>query len=111
METTPDLTEIEDFLRNKQVYLIRDIVNPDMRTIAQSGKVYDIGEVEAKLIRDDIIALSIEINGEKPTLYDSFRSVDEYMEYLEKCFIPVRDMLSAYYKLKQNKTTKPLRLQ
>ena len=94
------LEEITNFLQNRQVYITKNIVNRSFQTIAEAGKVYNIGAVHIKKTVSDYsdnnsIAFTIVIDDVETTIY-YFLSENEFLKYIKVFFIPVSEMFEIY---------------
>lgn len=87
--------DVENYLQNKQVYFKKEIVDIDFKTIAESGKVHNIGEVELTRIRDDTVAFTIVVNGLQVTMYE-YMSDLELFDWVKTDFIPVNKMVERW---------------
>lgn len=87
--------DVVNYLQNKQVYLKIEIVNNDYKTIAESNKVYNIGEVELTRIRVDCVAITVEINNTQTTMYLYYRDI-ELFKWIKSNFIPVSELVKHY---------------
>lgn len=87
--------DVENYLQNKQVYFKKGIVDIDFKTIAESGKVHNIGEVELRRIRDDTVTFTIVVNGLQVTMYE-YMSDLELFDWVKTDFIPVNKMVERW---------------
>lgn len=91
--------EVEIYLKNKQVYFRKEITNSDFKTIAERGKVYNVGRVEASKLGDRTTSLNIVINSVETTIYTEIKD-KEFFNWIKTIFIPVSILVDNYYKLK-----------
>lgn len=85
-------TDAEKYLMNKQVYFRKEIVNSDMKTIAKSGKVHDVGRVEITRLSDSTIAVYIGINNEMVNIFE-YKTDIELFSWIRVNFIPVNELI------------------
>jgi hypothetical protein len=86
---------VESYLQNKQVYFKKEIVNSDFKTIAESGKVHNIGKVELKRLNEQQIAFTLTINGAETTMYE-YKSDLEFFAWVKINFIPVCELVERW---------------
>ena len=87
--------QLERYLQNQQVYFRLDIVNRNFNTIAESGKVHNIGNVEIERLNQRTIAFTITVNGIETTMYE-YLSDKAFSDWVTKNFIPVFKLLERY---------------
>lgn len=87
--------DVENYLQNKQVYFKKEIANRDLQTIAESGKVHNVGKVELKRLNDTVVALYIQINDIGATLYAHETDL-ELFAWIKQNFIPVCELVNNY---------------
>lgn len=88
-------TDAEKYLKNRQVYFRKEIVNSDFKPIAESGKVYNIGKVEITRVSDEIVAFTAIINGVETTMYE-YKSDLEMFAFVKTNFIPVSELVNKW---------------
>ena len=62
-------TDAENYIRNKQVFIVPEIADKYLKTQTKENTVYDIGEVEVTEIREDCICLTLQINKKEISIY------------------------------------------
>lgn len=87
--------DVVNYLQNKQVYFKKEIANNDFNTIAESGKVHNIGKVDVTRISDDRIAFTIIANGAETTMYE-YKSDLELFAWVKTNFIPVSELVERW---------------
>ena len=85
--------DVESYLQNKQVYFKKEIANSDFKTIAESGKVHNIGKVELTRINNERVAFNLVVNGVETTMYE-YRSDLELFAWVKTNFIPVPELVN-----------------
>ena len=96
--------EVENYLKNKQVYFKKEIVDSSfIQTVAQGGKVHNIGNVEVKRINDNVIALTMFIDGIETTIYD-YKTDSEFIKFIKTQFVPVSYLVQNWDLTKNKKT-------
>lgn len=85
-------TDAEKYLMNKQVYFRIEITNSDLKTIAKSNKVHDVGNVEIKRLNDSTVVLHIEINNNTTSIYE-YKTDFELFSWIKLNFIPVNELV------------------
>jgi hypothetical protein len=87
--------DVETYLQNKQVYFKKEITNSDFNTIAESGKVHNIGKVDVTRISDERVAFTIIVNGAETTMYEC-KSDSELFAWVKTSFIPVSELVERW---------------
>ena len=87
--------DAETYLRNKQVYFKKEIVNSDFETLAEIGKVHNVGDVELKRLSDTVVAFYIQINDIETTMYEHKTDL-ELFAWIKQNFIPVCELVNSY---------------
>ncbi len=87
--------DVEIYLQNKQVYFKKQIANSDFNTIAESGKVHNIGKVDVTRISDERVAFTIIVNGVETTMYE-YKSDLELFAWVKTNFIPVSELVERW---------------
>lgn len=87
--------DVENYLKNKQVYFRKEIINTNLKTIAKSERVHDIGEVNLSRLNEDRIVFSLYINGIETTMYE-YKSDLELFAWIKTNFIPVSKLVEKY---------------
>ena len=87
--------DVENYLQNKQVYFKKEIANSDFKTIAESGKVHDIGKVDLSRLNEQQIAFTLNINGTDTTMYE-YKSDLELFAWVRTNFIPVCELVERW---------------
>jgi hypothetical protein len=77
------------------VYFKKEIANSDFKTIAESGKVHNIGKVELTRISNEIIAFTVVVNGVEATMYE-YKSDLELFAWVKTNFIPVSELVERW---------------
>ena len=88
-------TDAENYLRNKQVFIVPEIADKDLKTQTKENTVYDIGEVEVTEIREDCVCLTLKINKKEISIYLEKTKLS-FLAWIKTNFIPVKEMLYAY---------------
>ena len=88
-------TDAENYIRNKQVFIIPEIADKDLKTQTKENTVHDIGEVEVTEIRKDCICLTLQINKKEISIYLEKTKLS-FLAWVKTNFIPVKEMLYAY---------------
>lgn len=92
-----DYEDVKSYLQNKQVYFKKEIVNSDFQTIAESGKVHNVGQCDLKRLNEQRIAFTLEINGTETTMYQYMTDL-ELFAWVKSDFIPVQELLYSFNK-------------
>lgn len=87
--------DVENYLKDKQVYFKKEIANSDFKTIAESGKVHDVGNVEIIRLNEERIAFTLSINGIETTMYE-YKSDLKFFEWIKTNFIPVHKLIENW---------------
>ena len=87
--------DVENYLQNKQVYFKKEIANSDFKTIAESGKVHNIGKVDLSRLNEQQIAFTLNINGTDTTMYE-YKSDLELFAWVRTNFIPVCELVERW---------------
>jgi len=87
--------DVESYLQNKQVYFKKEIANSDFKTIAESGKVHNIGKVELTRINNERVAFNLVVNGVETTMYE-YKSDLELFAWVKTNFIPVPELVNRW---------------
>lgn len=87
--------DAEIYLQNKQVYFKKEIVNSDFKTLAESGKVHNVGNVELKRLNENTIAVYMQINDIETTMYE-YKTDLELFAFIKTNFIPVCELVERY---------------
>lgn len=87
--------DVENYLQNKQVYFKKEIANSDLQTIAESGKVHNVGKVELKRLNATVVALCIQINDIEANLYE-YKTDLELFAWVKTNFIPVCELVECW---------------
>ena len=87
--------DVEDYLQNKQVYFKKEIANSDFQTIAESGKVHNIGKVQLTRLNEEQIAFELNVNGITTTMYE-YKTDLELFAWVKTNFIPVRELVERW---------------
>ena len=87
--------DVESYLQNKQVYVKKEIANSDFKTIAESGKVHNIGKVELTRINNERVAFNLVVNGVETTMYE-YKSDLELFAWVKTNFIPVPELVNRW---------------
>lgn len=72
-----------------------EIVNSDFKTIAESGKVHNIGNVDLSRLNEQRIAFTLNINGTDTTMYE-YTSDLELFAWVKTNFIPVCELVERW---------------
>jgi hypothetical protein len=100
-EIMKNLNDVQKYLQNKQVYFRVEITDSDFKTIAEAGKVHEIGSVELTRIEMYRMAFDVNINGKETSII--LRKTDEeFVKWVKAFLIPVHELVDNYLK---NKTT------
>ncbi len=87
--------DVENYLQNKQVYFKKEIANGDFKTIAESGKVHNIGKVDLTRLNKQQIAFTLNVNGTDTTMYE-YKSDLELFAWVKTNFIPVCELVECW---------------
>ena len=87
--------DVENYLQNKQVYFRKEIVNSDFKTIAESGKVHNVGSVFLKRLNERTLAFTLIIDGTETTMYEHKTDL-ELFKWVKKYFIPVLELIKQW---------------
>jgi len=88
-------SDVENYLRNQQVYFRKEIVDSDMKTIAKANRVYDIGDVEIERINKEVIVFFFVIDGIERRIY-AYRTNLGFFAWIKVNFIPVSELIKSY---------------
>jgi hypothetical protein len=90
-----NLNDVQKYLQNKQVYFRVEITDSDFKTIAEAGKVHEIGSVEVKRIDMYRIAFDMNVNGKEASIV--MRRIDEeFIKWVKAFLIPVHELVDNY---------------
>ena len=89
--------DVEKYIRNKQVYFRKEICDIDFKTIAESQKVHEVGNVEVKRISKSTIMIEIKIN-KKTSLLTLEKTDLEFFAWIKTNFIPIKLLIENYLK-------------
>lgn len=95
MNDLKTFSNVEIYLQNRQVYFKREIVNSDFKTLAEAGKVHNVGNVELKRLNQSTIAFNIEINGVETIMYE-YNSDLGIIDWIKRNFIPIAVFVECY---------------
>lgn len=87
--------DVENYLQNKQVYFKKEIANRNFKTIAESGKVHNIGKVDLIRLNEQQIAFTLNVNGTETTIYE-YKSDLELFAWVRNNFIPVCELIERW---------------
>lgn len=87
--------DAEIYLQNKQVYFKKEIANSDFKTLAESGKVHNVGKVELERLSESTIAFYMQINDIETTMYEHKTDL-ELFAFIKTNFIPVCELIECY---------------
>ena len=87
--------DAEKYLQNRQVYFRKEVSNRDLKTIAESDKVHNIGSVDIERLNDTTIALRIQINGIETPIYQ-YKTDLELFAWIKVNFIPVNELVDNW---------------
>lgn len=100
--------DVENYLQNKQVYFKKEICCSDFKTIAESGKVHNIGKVELTLLNENTIAFHLNINGIDVTIYE-YKSDVEFFAWVRTNFIPVLVLVEQWNGFNRTQATNKIK--
>ncbi len=87
--------DVENYLQNKQVYFKKEIANSDLQTIAESGKVHNVGKVQLTRLNEHQIAFDLNVNGIDITMYE-YKTNLELFAWVKTNFIPVCELIECW---------------
>lgn len=87
--------DVENYLQNRQVYFKKEIANSDLQTIAESGKVHNVGKVQLTRLNDQQIAFDLNVNGITTTMYE-YKTDLELFAWVKTNFIPVCELVKCW---------------
>ena len=87
--------DAEIYLQNKQVYFKKEIANSDFKTLAESGKVHNVGKVQLTRLNDQQIAFDLNVNGVTTTMYE-YKTDLELFAWVRTNFIPVCELVERW---------------
>jgi len=90
-----NLNDVQKYLQNKQVYFRVEITDSDLQTIAEAGKVHEIGSVEITRIEMYRIALDMIINGKETSIILN-RTDEEFIKWVKSFLIPVHELVDNF---------------
>lgn len=82
-----NLADIATALTDKVVNFKTEIVDSNMNTVAEAGKGYILGNVQATQKREDTILLQMDVEGKIVNIY-SYKSEKAFCEWVQTNFIP-----------------------
>ena len=87
--------DVEKYLQNKQVYFKKEIANSDFQTIAESGKVHNVGKVQLTRLNEQQVAFDLNVNGITTTMYE-YKTDLELFAWVKTNFIPVCELVERW---------------
>ena len=90
-----NLNDVQKDLQNKQVYFRVRITDSNWKTIAEEGKVHEIGSVEVTRIEMYRIAFDVIINGQETSIILN-RTDEEFIKWVKSFLIPVHELVDNY---------------
>ena len=94
-ENMKNLNDVQKYLQNQQVYFRVEITDSDLQTIAEAGKVHEIGSVEITRIEMYRIAFDVIINGQETSIILN-RTDEEFIKWVKSFLIPVHELVDNY---------------
>jgi len=96
-------SDIEKYLKGKQVYFAREICDTNFKTIFESRHVYKVQKVNITEVRKDTICIEISADNLTGLLYlDDYDTNFDLYEWVKRMFIPLNVILDAYYQTINN---------
>jgi hypothetical protein len=96
-----NLNDIQKYLQNKQVYFRVEITNSDLQTIAEAGKVHEIGNVEVTRLNERTIAFKLVINSKEVSIYQ-YKTDEAFVKWVNSFLIPVHELVDNFLKNKKS---------
>lgn len=91
--------QVEEYLSHQQVFIKKEIVNANFKTITLPNRVYQINKVDVDRINEDTIAITLYFEHEVTTIYE-YMTDNEFFKWINLQFIPIK-CLVEYYSKKQ----------
>jgi hypothetical protein len=91
--------QIQNYLAFKQIYFRKEVQDSNFNTFAKGGRVSEVGKVEVSKIRENCIALTLEINGEQTMIYNDMNEV-EFVKFVTSLCVPVSVLVESYFNSK-----------
>jgi hypothetical protein len=99
-EIMKNLNDVQKYLQNQQVYFRVEITDSDLQTIAEAGKVHEIGSVEVTRLNKSTLLFKLVINSREVSIY-KYKTDEEFVNWVNAFLIPVHGLVDNYL----NKTT------
>jgi hypothetical protein len=90
-----NLNDVQKYLQNQQVYFMVEITDSDFKTIAEAGKVHEIGSVEVKGIDTCRIYFNFNVNGKETSIIVP-KTDKEFIKWVKSFLIPVHELVDNY---------------
>jgi len=96
-------SDIEKYLKGKQVYFAHEICDTNFKTIFEAGHVYKVQKIDIIQVRKDTVCIEISADNLTGLLYlDDYDTNFDLYEWVKRMFIPLNVILDAYYQTINN---------
>ncbi len=86
------VNDVENYLKNRQVYFKLEICNSDFKTQFKAKRVYDLQNVTCNEVRENTYYLHIESNKINTAIYKECTKL-EFFAWIRVNFIPITELI------------------